>query len=116
MSSDAHYRLASVAVYANDWETAFPLLERAVELAPRNVRAQNNLGVGYLRAGHYDRAEQALSRAVEANPAHFRAWLNLGLARHARGDARGCAAIARALALNPHYPAARAAWTERACR
>ena len=45
-----------------------------------------------------------LARAVAADPAAFRAWSNLGLARLQLGKrAEGCAAIERALQINPRY-------------
>jgi tetratricopeptide (TPR) repeat protein len=113
-SSEAHYRLAYLAARENDWERALPLLERAVELDPGNVRALVNLGVGRLRTGQPTGAEEVLARAVEANPAAFRAWFNLGLARVALGKpADGCAAIRRALAINPGYEPAAAAQRQR---
>jgi tetratricopeptide (TPR) repeat protein len=112
-SSEAHYRLAYLAARDDDWEHAIPLLERAIELDPRNVRALSNLGVGLLRTGRPADAEAMLARAVATNPGAFRAWFNLGLARLALGkQAEGCSAIARALEINPTY--AQAAQTLRA--
>lgn len=115
-SSEAHYRLAYLAAIENDWDRAIPLLERAVELDPKNVRALVNLGVGLLRTERAADAEVMFGRAVDANPAAFRAWFNLGVARIALGKrAEGCAAIDRALAINPRYELA-ARTRQRDCR
>ncbi len=115
-SSMAHYRLAYLDVQAGNWAAAIPRLEHAVALDGRNVRALNNLGVGFMRQRDFAGAEVALARAIAANPAHFRAWFNLGVARVALGNRTdGCANIARAVELNPHYQAALAE-LERTCK
>jgi hypothetical protein len=106
-SSSAHYRVAYLDAQVGRWDDAIPRLERAIELDARNLRALNNLGVGYLRTARPADAEAVLARAVEVNPAHFRSWFNLGAARIAQGKrASGCAAITRALEINPRYEAA----------
>jgi tetratricopeptide (TPR) repeat protein len=113
-SSRAHYRVAVLDASADRWDLAVPELELAIELDPHNVEALNNLGVYQLRTAPAA-AVPTLQRAVAANPAHFRAWLNLGLAQLAVGQpATGCASIARALAIDPSYAAARAA-QQRSC-
>jgi tetratricopeptide (TPR) repeat protein len=107
-SSDAFYRLGYLAATRDDWDEAIPLLEHSVELDGRNVRALNNLAVGYLRTHREADAEQTLQRAVDVSPAAYRSWFNLGVARLALGKRdEGCAAVRRALEIQPAYEQAR---------
>lgn len=106
-SSKAQYRVGFLDAQAGRWDEAIARFERAIELDPHNVPALNNLGVAYLRVRQLPRAERALAAAVASNPAHFRSWLNLGLAQLEQGNRAGCAAIQRALEINPRYEAAR---------
>lgn len=115
-SARAHYRVAYLAAERDDWDTAIPLLHRAVALAPSDVAALDDLGVGLIRTGKLAEAEATLERAVAVNPAWFRAWFNLGLARLALGNhVEGCEAIDHARRINPAYPLAAAEY-QRSCK
>ena len=56
-------------------DEAIPLLTRAVQLAPRELRAHTQLGKAYLHNGLLDKAQLELERAVQLDPdsapAHF---------------------------------------------
>jgi Flp pilus assembly protein TadD len=88
------------------------LLEQAVALDPRNVRALNNLGVTYMNLGRLPEARLALIRAIEASDGvHFRAWYNLGVVEQAMGhrDA-ACRAFQQATTIHPSYHKAHTSW------
>jgi protein O-mannosyl-transferase len=115
-SGPAHFRVAYLAAQRDDWDTAIPLLQRAIELAPSDVAALDDLGVGFLRTGKLAAAEATLERAVTVNPAWFRAWYNLGLARLGLGKHdSACQALDHARRINPAYAPAAAEY-QRSCK
>ena len=107
-SSTAAYGLGLAHARLGDWSFAQPLFRRAVELDPRNSRAWNNMAVGALEQGDYVAAIYAAEHAAAVTNAPYRALYNLGAAHLRLGQVReGCSALARALAVNASYSAAR---------
>lgn len=69
-----------LAAYAlQDFDTAIPALERAVQLDPSPV-ARLNLGAAYLAKKRFSDAEQVLTQVVLEDPGNAEAWYNLGWA------------------------------------
>lgn len=101
--SARHY-VASGAAYGEDgqYERAFELLSRAVQLDPTSSDAYNNMGLFHSRSGDQERAVAMLTRAMELNPKDDNPPYNLGNAYVALGDFRMASEYyRRALALNP---------------
>ena len=69
---------------------AIPLLKRGLECDPLNVYMQTHVGIIYMAARDYRRAEEELRRALEVDPAMINARTNLGicLAHQSRIDER----------------------------
>jgi Flp pilus assembly protein TadD len=61
------------------------LWEDAVQKAPRNARAKNNLGFAYLAAGRLEDAERALEAARDADPGMTEPDCGLAAIRIQRG-------------------------------
>jgi tetratricopeptide (TPR) repeat protein len=89
ISSEARreYNLALQNIAAGDSRTARTHLEKAVELAPDYYDALNKLGVEYLRAGQYRKAEAILDRAHGINPNDPLPLTNLGILHFQEGEA-----------------------------
>lgn len=82
-------------------------LERAVEIDPDYMEAQNNLGVRYMNLGNYERALPAFTKAAELNAGDAQVLANLGLVlvalqRYAEAET----ASKKALLLAPEMPQA----------
>lgn len=63
----------------NDYASAQPLLERAVEIYPSYIDARNELAVTLMRENKLDAAETHLRVALEVDPVAVRPLMNLGL-------------------------------------
>jgi tetratricopeptide (TPR) repeat protein len=114
-SASGHYLAGTLALREQRDGEALHHLQRAVSLDPADFRSANNLGVVYRRLGRLEDAERVTRLAIETSGGrHYRAWNNLGAVLVQRGRVGdGCAALARALHLNPAYRVAhenRARW------
>jgi tetratricopeptide (TPR) repeat protein len=114
-SASGHYLAGTLALKKHRDGEALHHLQRAVSLDPADFRSANNLGVVYRRLGRLEDAERVTRHAIETSGGrHYRAWNNLGAVLVQRGRVGdGCAALARALHLNPAYRVAhenRARW------
>ncbi len=76
-------------------------LERALQLRPDLEEAVLDLGVLYLEAGEYERAESWLTRAYKIPENRFRAALFLGITNYRRGDDKAAQEYLRTAAKNP---------------
>ena len=104
-NSAALYRLATLATSRGNFAEALPLLERAVALDPLNQRALNNLSVAYLNLNRVADAKLVLRQLLPlAGLTDRRFWYNVASAQVADGKFdRACAALARALEIDPGY-------------
>ena len=76
---------AGLAVRNARYRSPVALWEDAVQKAPRNARAKNNLGFAYLAAGRLDDAERLLETAREADPGMSQPECGLAAIRIKRG-------------------------------
>jgi hypothetical protein len=76
---------ASLVVRNTLYRSPVALWEDAVQKAPRNARAKNNLGFAYLAAGRLDDAERLLEAAREADPGMNQPECGLAAIRIQRG-------------------------------
>jgi len=104
----ALYRLATVATSSGRFAEALPILERIAVLDSQNEKAMDNLAVTYLNLGRVSEAKATLRRLqplVAATDQKF--WYNVASVQLADGKRdKACAALARALAIDPGYPLA----------
>ena len=80
MKADDLNESARTAMQNGDFPLAIQLLERAVEVEPKNKYAWNNLGLCYLSLRQNDDAVAAFKKALEVNPYDEFAYNNLGRA------------------------------------
>ncbi len=78
---------------------ALPALQYAVQLAPDDAQAHENLGNAWQGKQDYTRAIDCYLRAIELDPALAQAYSNLGSAQHAMGDAAAATESLRHAAL-----------------
>lgn len=78
--------------------------ERAVEIEPKNYKAQRNVGVALNRAGRRDEAEKHLRAAIDVYPDYANAHNSLGLVLEAKGQhAEAIECFKRAIALGKSH-------------
>ena len=98
-------RLVEIGFFYVQIEAPFEavrVLERAVQLAPRDHRAHNSLGTAYLISLRLDDAASEFQRAVEINAKDEFANLNLGnLARGLGDNERAVSLYRKQIALKP---------------
>jgi Flp pilus assembly protein TadD len=87
------YNLALEDAAAGDGKATLKHLEKAVELAPEYYDALNKLGVEYIKAGQYRKAEAILDRACALNPNDPLPLTNLGTLHFQEGES-GALAVA----------------------
>ncbi len=69
---------------------------------PQNPIAWNELGLGYIRVGQFDDAEQALRTAIKVSPNDPILWFNVGMVHYEKKEFRSAAlAFIEAVRLNP---------------
>jgi adenylate cyclase len=66
--SEAYKALANSYSYKNQYDKAFPLLQKAVQLNPNNSPAVGNLGTNYFLQGKFDEALRWEKKAAALNP------------------------------------------------
>ncbi|MCA3694993.1 tetratricopeptide repeat protein [Aquidulcibacter sp.] len=99
---------ASLAMEAEDTETARKALTRVTELDPNYAEGLARLATLAYDDGDLVQAESLLKRALRIEPRHFAAWTGLGLVREDLGDYRGAeAAYREALFLHPYLDGAK---------
>ena len=99
---------ASLAMEADDTETARKALTRVTELDPNYAEGMARLATLAYDDGDLVLAESLLKRALRLEPRHFAAWTGLGLVREDMGDYRGAEeAYREALFLHPYLDGAK---------
>ena len=92
---------AEKAIAASDFDSAISILDRALELDPRNAAAFANRGRAHRRKGQYAPALADYEKAVEIAPDVSQYWANCGEARRRNGNTAGAIeAYDKALALD----------------
>lgn len=84
--SAALVRLADEYITKGEPEQSLPVVEMAAQISPTSRRVLYSLGVLYLRAEAYDKAEQVYRRLLAAGVRDPRVYRNLGRSQEARGD------------------------------
>ena len=86
LSFYGHYTLGVILRRAERWQDAFQSFSKAVELNPRDNRAQSGLSSAALRVERFDVAEHALLAMIDAGYQPAAAHFNLGRIAERRGD------------------------------
>jgi Flp pilus assembly protein TadD len=81
----AAYEVGMKALTDGQTETAITQLKRAIKLAPRYLRALNDLGVLYLQLNRLPEAAELFAQAVKLDESFHLARLNLGVVLHRQG-------------------------------
>jgi len=79
--ANAHYLLGRTRFNENDYRGAISSFERAIELHPRYVEAENNIGLAWRELNETDKARAAFETAIEwqgTSPVDAQPFLNLG--------------------------------------
>lgn len=106
--------LTYVAEYRYDWgKSTTASLDKALELAIKSVRLDNELPQAHWVLGYvhvfrqqYDKAEKAASRAVELDPNYADSYLTLAICHiHSGSPENALHLVKKAMLLNPQYPA-----------
>lgn len=84
--SDAYKALATAYNYREDYEKAFPLLVKSVELNPTNYQAVGNLGTNYLLRGDLPTALQWEKKGVGMDPKNWIPYQLIGWIYRLLGD------------------------------
>lgn len=104
---DALHYLGVLRQQLGHHDHALELLRRALELAPRNAEAWNNLGNIRLAGQDLTGAEAAYLSATQFKPEFAAAWFNLGnLYRRMQRREEAVRVYRRVLELNPRFPGA----------
>jgi len=80
------FQQAQLVAQKGDNAEALELMERAVEMAPRDAGYRMGLAELYLRTGRFASAERTFSDVIILNPDNIHAGLYLGLSRAAQGE------------------------------
>lgn len=84
--SDGYKALATAFNYREDYEKAFPLLLKSVELNPTNDQAVGNLGTNYLLRGDLPTALRWEKKGVGMNPKNWIPYQLIGWIYRLLGD------------------------------
>jgi tetratricopeptide (TPR) repeat protein len=87
------------------WVGDYTLFTRAHEIAPRNFRAQENLGAALILRGEIDQGQAMLEDAFQKWPGEWEVAFNLGRVQYFKKQyAKAEEYTRQAFALNPNYP------------
>lgn len=90
--ADAWYSLGRIRYTEQRFSDALSCFQKALKLAPKSVKAENNLGLAYEATNHVDAAEAAYRQAIEwqnqgpPDQLSEEPLLNLGIVLLHRGD------------------------------
>ncbi len=100
--------LGSIYEKNDQLDLALPLLQRAVEIDPSYLEAQNNLALVWAKRGNYEQAVACYRRAVVLDPSQAMIWSNLGSALVELGRVEeGIDALEKAIVLRPDLASTR---------
>lgn len=100
--SDAYKALATAYNYREEYERAYPLLLRSVELNPANDQAVGNLGTNYLLRGDLATALRWQKKGVGMNPKNWIPYQLIGWIYRLLGDLPGAESwFLKSLELSP---------------
>lgn len=101
---DLDLLLSIAAIFSRnkDWINAVGFLDRAVHLAPSDMRPHYYLGIAFASQGDYAKAEKAFESALAASPGNPETMFSLGvLSRYHLGKPQKAAEMFRAVAASP---------------
>jgi tetratricopeptide (TPR) repeat protein len=104
---DALYKSALCYERLGNWNGAFQVLRRAVDLAPDNMDAQFHVGKIYLGAGHPQEAKEHALLILRSNPKNVDAAILLSSSDGALGNQKAALSEARdAVSIDPNHSSA----------
>jgi Flp pilus assembly protein TadD len=106
--AEAWYLLGRTKYNENRFDEAISSFEHALALRPRDVQAEDNLGLAQQGLGHMDEARTAFQVAIEwqrSTPTDAQPYLNLGMLLTDQGDLTGAVQqLTKAASLAPGNP------------
>jgi hypothetical protein len=96
----------SVSAYSRNfyWKNEFSLWNDAILKSPGKVRAYNERGIAYVRAGNYEKALDDFNIAMRLNPNYHLAYYNRAIVYKNQGDYDlAIADYKNAIRINPKY-------------
>jgi Flp pilus assembly protein TadD len=81
----------------NQMQQASDYLQKAIELRPDYPEALNNLGILFVRAQNYSKAEEQFRTCIRVAPNFDQSYLNLARLDAMRGDKEGAREIVQEL-------------------
>jgi tetratricopeptide (TPR) repeat protein len=111
--AQAAYREGMELIVKGQRDAGVESLKRALDIYPKYVRAQNDLGVVYLEANRLDEAADAFTSALKINGRFSYARLNLGITLNRQGKHAEAAALLETLFKeNPTLPGVRSTYAD----
>ncbi|MCI5045349.1 MAG: tetratricopeptide repeat protein [Aquisalinus sp.] len=105
--ADCATNLSVIHLVSQSLKEAERYARLALEHAPNNANAWNNLGLALKHQNRWQEARDAFIRSVQADDQHERAWSNLAEAFDKTGDPeKGLGAAATAVRIDPDWGAA----------
>ena len=106
----AWYLLGRTRYNENEFAAAIRAFEHALQLRPKYVEAENNIGLAWKELNDRDKAQAAFQAAIDwqgDSPVDAQPFLNLGtLLADARNNEQAAGLLAKALSLAPNNPSA----------
>jgi tetratricopeptide (TPR) repeat protein len=106
--ANAWYLLGRTKYNEERYDEAVPIFERALALSPRNIEAENNLGLSWRALNKLDQAKAAFQMAIDwqhNSPIDAQPYLNLGTLLTERGELeKAIPNLVQAVALSPDNP------------
>jgi tetratricopeptide (TPR) repeat protein len=110
--SEILYNLGMMLSDQGKLEEAIGMLEKLIEIEPRNSNGWTALGVAYTRSRDYDRSEKALRQALEIDPENAYALRNLGTLQQQATPELALAGLQKAAHLMPNDQRAQYAYAQ----
>lgn len=100
-------QLGNLRISKDDFEPGLKLLQDAVDADPTNTAAHVDLGVGYFRAGEYNKAKESVEGVLKSDPYNFDARNLVGKSDFMQGDFAGASTeLQTAISITPDFDVA----------
>lgn len=96
--------LGVIAIHYGDFESAIPLIEKAISIKAEFPEAHNNLGLALQGLGKADDAQNSYRAAIAGKPNFAEAYNNLGISSQSTDELdEAQSSYLKAISINPNY-------------